>query len=340
MDYQSQLVQKQQNYRQFVDELFAEIKQLYKQNEQESQEKAADSFFFDWLENMQQIPMDFIRSHSQVNGYRNKCEFSVGRDGVVGFRLDTYKRGSLKVISPGDDCPILNKKTVKLARDFENFVHQSDLPPADNETETGNWKSLTVRTTSSGCLVIVHINSADLEPAKLDEAKKALVDFFSPKDVTSLYMNSGSGRTELLFGNSCISEVMGDKQLKFRISPYSFFQINVRAAEICYNTVGELLQLNQDVFLLDVCCGTGTIGLYLAHQIKKVFGVEINKEAIKDAKQNAETNGITNAEFVDGNTEQKISGLIQRAVQVAKKEGISDPEIVAILDPPRAGLRK
>lgn len=283
--------------------------------------------------------MDPIRFHEQTQGYRNKCEFSVGRDRVLGFRVDTYKNGSLKVIKPTGDCPIVNQVTLKLVDAFELYLKQSDLPPSDNETQTGHWKQLTVRSTSQGCLLIVHIDANGLSEERLTKERQSLAAWFaSYPEVTSLYLNAGKGSTQLLHGQANISEVMGEKQLRFRISPYSFFQVNVRAAEICYDSIAEILGLDQNAILLDVCCGTGTIGLYLAGRVRQVLGIELNREAVADAAQNASDNEIENATFVDGNAEAKIGQLIQKAIKIGKDAQIERPQIVAVLDPPRAGL--
>lgn len=120
--------------------------------------------------------------------------------------------------------------------------------------------------------------------------------------------------------------------LQFRISPNSFFQANTLAAEKLYETVIELADVKKDTTLLDICCGTGTIGLCFAGKVKQVFGMEIIPEAITDAKFNAEENGIVNAEFKAGNADDLIYTMVKQAP-------IGDDEsIIAIVDPPRAGL--
>jgi tRNA (uracil-5-)-methyltransferase len=121
----------------------------------------------------------------------------------------------------------------------------------------------------------------------------------------------------------------------FQISPDSFFQVNTKGAEILYQTAIDLGQPTEKTTLLDVCCGTGTIGLCFAKYCKKVLGVELIEQAVKDAESNAKANGIENAEFFAGNSDDFIGTLMRKATA----DG-GESDVLAILDPPRAGLRK
>lgn len=96
-----------------------------------------------------------------------------------------------------------------------------------------------------------------------------------------------------------------------------------------YSAVGEWAQLDQDSTVLDVCCGTGTIGISLAKRVKKVIGIEMCQEAVEDAKVNAKSNGLTNIEFHCGKAEDVFPNILNALVS---------PNITAIVDPPRAGL--
>ena len=91
--------------------------------------------------------------------------------------------------------------------------------------------------------------------------------------------------------------------LKFRISPLAFFQANTQAAEVLYAKIGSICDINENTIILDICCGTGTIGLTLANKCKLVVGVEIIAEAIEDAKLNSSLNNIKNVEFHCGKAE-------------------------------------
>lgn len=173
----------------------------------------------------------------------------------------------------------------------------------------------------------------------------------------------------------CIHEHLGG--LKFRISSTAFFQVNTLAAERLYELAGDWAGIGPDTLLFDVCCGTGTIGLTLAHRVAKVVGIEMNEFAVEDARINAKLNGITNCDFVAAKAEDVMERLLDEysvensAENSAKDEkleplekrprtsnlegvAISSPpvtdepkpesgprkysSIVAIVDPPRSGL--
>lgn len=133
---------------------------------------------------------------------------------------------------------------------------------------------------------------------------------------------------QLLFGEPHIFEdLLG---LKIRISPDAFFQINTAGAEMLYRTVGELSGVNSDTILLDICCGTGVIGLSLAQYTSQVLGIELVEQAVEDARWTAAFNGITNCEFHTGRAEKILPQLLK-----SKEDG---QFIVAVVNPARAGL--
>jgi tRNA (uracil-5-)-methyltransferase len=178
-----------------------------------------------------------------------------------------------------------------------------------------------------------------LTPEELTKEKERLKEAIAGQTevkVTSLYfqlfVKRGPDETsvELLWGDSYLKETMMDNALEFRISPNAFFQINTAAAEVCYQTISDLIELTPETVLLDICCGTGTIGLYLASRVKRVIGIELNGEAISDARVNAQVNGIKNAEYVKGRAEEMVAAVVKRYGP--------ETDLVAIIDPPRAGL--
>ncbi|XP_012589727.1 PREDICTED: tRNA (uracil-5-)-methyltransferase homolog A isoform X2 [Condylura cristata] len=117
--------------------------------------------------------------------------------------------------------------------------------------------------------------------------------------------------------------------LTFQISPHAFFQVNTLAAEVLYTVIQDWAQLDTESTVLDVCCGTGTIGLALAPKVKSVVGIELCQEAVEDARVNAHNNELSNVEFHCGRAEELVPALVSR---------LASQQLVAILDPPRAGL--
>ncbi|TNN76379.1 tRNA (uracil-5-)-methyltransferase A [Liparis tanakae] len=287
-----------------------------------------------------------LKMKEQETEYRNKCEFliSMGADGedkTIGFRLGKYKGGSCAVVGPGDTSHV-SAEAKSVVSAFQKFIRTTPYSVYSPETYDGHWKQLTVRTTrTKQAMAVAFFNPQKLDAEEVDALKSSMKKFFTEgegKDsgVTSLYFVREGQRTspnledlpcELVAGEDCIhEELLG---LKFRISPHSFFQVNTGAAEVLYSAVGEWAQLDQDSTVLDVCCGTGTIGISLAKRVKKVIGIEMCQEAVEDAKVNAKSNGLTNVEFHCGKAEDVFPNILKSLVS---------PNVTAIVDPPRAGL--
>lgn len=291
-------------------------------------------------------PLEAIRPSPLLTEYRNKCEFLIsmganGEDKTVGFRLGKYKGGSCAVVGPSDTIHV-SAAAKRVVSEVQQFIRTTPYAVYSPETYDGHWKQLTVRTTRTNeAMAMLFFNPQKLEEKELDALKSSLRQFFTEgegKDsgLSSLYFVREGQRTspnpedlpsELVFGNECINEeLLG---LKFRISPHSFFQVNTGAAEVLYSTVGEWAQLDQDSTVLDVCCGTGTIGISLAKRVRKVIGIELCQAAVEDAKVNAQINGLTNVEFHCGKAEDVFHNVLNALVS---------PNVTAIVDPPRAGL--
>jgi tRNA (uracil-5-)-methyltransferase len=191
-------------------------------------------------------------------------------------------------------------------------------------------------------MVMVQLQEKDMTPEQLESEKNKIVEYwadFEKKEnipIKTLLIQTWSGSfngivnddkatTDIMTGDGFVhEEILG---CRFRISYNSFFQINTPATELLYKTCADWCNIDESKksVLLDLCCGTGTIGITMAKSVNKVIGVDIVPEAIVDAKANAERNGITNVEYYASKVEDKLD------VFNAK----DDEELVAILDPPR-----
>lgn len=294
--------------------------------------------------------LEQIKASPIIDGYRNKCEFSIGKDSTgkitIGQRFGSYFDGTVEV-GPMDELKHVSKEMKSVAKLFEQFITQSELPIFNQETHEGHWKNLMVRQSfSTGEIMIsVGLEMQELSGEQFDKTKQEIIGFFESGEgksagVTSIYYQimkkRAPGETFLpfthLWGTTHITdEILG---FKFRISPASFFQTNTKAAEVLYQTLIDVGKLDKEkTTLLDVCCGIGTIGLCLSKHCKKVLGVEIVEEAIGDAEFNAKGNGVENCSFTCANSDDWIKYII-------KSECQNENDVVAIVDPPRAGLRK
>ena len=131
-------------------------------------------------------------------------------------------------------------------------------------------------------------------------------------------------KNEVFYGDGYIYDILG--KYKFKISPLSFYQVNPVQTEVLYNTAIELANLNKNETVFDLFCGIGTIGIFASENAKKVYGIEIVEQAIKDAKENAKLNNIDNIEFTAGDVEILLPELTKKVA--------AD---VVFIDPPRKG---
>uniref|UniRef100_A0A4W4DPS9 tRNA (uracil(54)-C(5))-methyltransferase n=1 Tax=Electrophorus electricus TaxID=8005 RepID=A0A4W4DPS9_ELEEL len=280
------------------------------------------------------------------DGYRNKSTFSVniGVDGnpkTVGLYTGTGKGRNIVCVH-GDHLLNIPSKHKLVGRCYEEFIRFSPLKPCILFHDGGHWREITVRTNSAGnTLAIVYFHPQNLTPEEVGVQKAALVDYFTNGPGTvcqldSLYFQESTmtrcshedSPYQLLYGEPCIyEEILG---MKFRISADSFFQVNRSAAEALYKTIADLNKTCEEGTLLDVCCGTGTIGISLSTRMKKVIGIELLQQAVEDAKYNAAFNGIQNCEFLSGKAEAVLPDLIPTLC--------ANGGLTAIVNPSRAGL--
>lgn len=314
MSYEEQLVHKQQAMQSIVNKLSSEARQA--------------------------ICLEPIVPSPVLNGYRNKCEFTVGLDKeglpTVGFLLGGFREGILTVENASDTLHT-HALAKSIAHRFQEFIRTSPLPFYDRKTKRGFWRLLLVRVHGTQLMVAAQAHKA---ADALGEAERER--FRSTfKDVDSLWWQStdavhhGLGTAfELLCGSDSIEEHLGP--LRFRISPSSFFQINVPATLKLYDLVRSFASTaaggSSGGVLLDLCCGTGTIGMSMASSFGRVIGIECVPEAVSDALFNAQLNGIVNIEFHASRLEDRLSQLIAAMPE--------ECDITVVLDPPRAGCHK
>ncbi|KAI8342012.1 S-adenosyl-L-methionine-dependent methyltransferase [Chlamydoabsidia padenii] len=292
--------------------------------------------------------LDIIAS-PETEGYRTKCEFTIGKDldgkPTVGFLLGLFRLGIVAVLEPSELKNIPNSAK-KIAKAMQDYVRTSEYPVYDREEKEGVWRTLMTKTQRTGdVMILVQIKSQGLGEEKVAEIKKDLVDFWTLRvkdqgiDVTTLLFQEWDGAsngltdrapTQVLYGEGYIyEELLG---CRFRISSSAFFQVNTPGAELMLSKCAEWCNLNdgRKTTLLDICCGTGTIGITMAKSVDKVIGVEMVPEAIVDAKANAERNGITNVTYYASKVENQLN--------VFRRQ--DNEEIVAVLDPPSCDAKQ
>uniref|UniRef100_A0A1A9UG99 tRNA (uracil(54)-C(5))-methyltransferase n=1 Tax=Glossina austeni TaxID=7395 RepID=A0A1A9UG99_GLOAU len=338
MPYEEQLKQKGSNMEQLIKTFKGELTRINK-----SASKPLEDFKFEGVE-----------PSPQITGYRNKNEFTVGKNSageiVVGFRLGSYADGSVEV-SEVDHLPHLPDAAKWAARTFQQLVRHSKYEPFNPETNSGHFRQLTVRTSSQTkeIMLMVGIYSSNLNATDLEEIKSELIKYYDTRSgeesqftCTSLYYQDVKHREagqmvspiEHLFGATHITDNIDN--LEFRISPLAFFQINTAAADILYQKVIALAQPQLHSTVLDIYCGIGSIALAFSKHCKRVLGVEIISTAVNDAEYNAQKNRVQNCKFYAGNADDYIQSMVKEVVyDTAPGEEL---DLIAVVDPPRAGL--
>jgi len=270
-----------------------------------------------------------IVSAGAVDGYRNKAQLPVTTDAEGNICVGFFSQGSHRVI-PLSECalqqPVFNRAIKPFLR-WANEVHPTVY---DEKTHSGVLRHLYLRyAQKTGELMVCIVANAD-------ELRKEnlLVEYLKElPELKTVVLNVNKDKTNVITGKKC-RNLYGDGYitdelcgLKFRISPLSFYQVNRDQTEVLYGIAKKLADLKKGETLIDLYCGTGTIGLTMANDAEKLIGVEIVPQAVEDAKNNALINGITNAEFICGDA--------AKAALVLKERSIT-PDCI-IIDPPRKG---
>ncbi|CAO3648323.1 unnamed protein product [Mucor hiemalis] len=280
----------------------------------------------------------------EIDGYRTKCEFTIGFDlnnePAVGFLLGLYREGVTNVLEPSE-CKNVSDTAKNIARLMGDYVRRSDLPVYDRVAKTGCWRTLMTKTQSTGdILILVQLRAADLTEDRLEQEKKNLIQFWNVEsgvNVTTLVFQVWDGSSNGITDKTPIETLTGDGYIyeellgnRFRLSASAFFQVNTPATEILYAKCAEwcAIDASKKTTLLDLCCGTGTIGITMARAVEKVIGIEMVPQAIEDAKINASLNGIDNVDYYAAKVEDKINLVT----------GAENEEVIAVLDPPRNGV--
>jgi 23S rRNA (uracil-5-)-methyltransferase RumA len=305
-----------------------------------NQVKYKQQYVFELLK-FTDVKISQILTSPNIWFYRNKMEFSFFNssknnlvDGNFDSDLGLHCRGSFNKYVSIPPCFIADKDFLRAAEIVKYFVNKNNISVYNNKTHEGVFRYLVLRKAANNNQLLINIvtNSSAQEQSFLVPLVKELSRF-----ADSIYWTVNgrksdavvSDKTILMYGKPFITEklTVGGKDYFFNISPFSFFQTNSKGTEVLYNEVLRLLNPSKKDVLLDLYCGTGTIGISMAHNVKKVVGIEQIEQSIENAKKNAVANNVSNGEFHTITAEQ----------WVIENESKFD---VIVVDPPRGGLTK
>lgn len=279
-----------------------------------------------------EIPLTSCVASPAVWEYRNKMEFSFGDECKGGdLTLGLHKRGSFYDIVPVKNCQIVNSDIRKILSTTVDYFASKEISFFHKITHEGYLRHLLVRgAAKTGELLVCLVTTSQLSMDLTEYRDLLLAGEYEGKIAGILHMvNDGlsdvvrADSTEILYGRDYFYEdILG---LKFKISPFSFFQTNSLGAEVLYEKAREYIGDVEGKVIFDLYSGTGTIAQVLAPVAKKVIGVEIVEEAVEAARENAEQNHLENCEFIAGDVLKVIDEIQEK------------PDVI-VLDPPREGV--
>ena len=275
-----------------------------------------------------------IEQSPQTKEYRNKMEYTFGdemKDGPL--TLGLHKKGKHIDILTVDGCFLVDNDFINDLTSTVEYFNEKNTPYYRNMSHKGYLRNLVVRKGINTNEMMVNIVTSSQEDFDMTEYKDMLLNLDLKADLVSILHTINDGLADavncdeliVLHGRDYIQEeLLG---LKFKISPFSFFQTNTKGAEELYKIAREFVGEHNDKVVFDLYSGTGTIGQVMAEKAKKVYGIEIIEEAVEAANKNAKLNNLTNCEFIAGDVAKTVNKLKAK------------PDII-IVDPPRPGVHK
>ena len=285
----------------------------------------------------EEIPMQPIIGMEDPYHYRNKAQFPVGCD-KEGHLIAGFYAGRTHSIISNRKCYLGVEVNEQILNLVLAHMEAYDIPAYDETTGKGLVRHVLIRYgfQSKEIMVCLVVNGK-----KLPKAERLIEKLIQIEGMTSITISPNTRRDnvimgdsyEILWGQGYITDYIGN--VKYQISPLSFYQVNPVQTEKLYGLALEYADLKGDETVWDLYCGIGTISLFLAQKAKQVYGVEIVPQAIDDAKENAKINAIDNAEFFVGKAEEVLPEYY--AEYEREHNGETAHADVIVVDPPRKG---
>ncbi len=285
--------------------------------------------------------------------YRNKAQYPVGEDKDGNIVMGFYAGHTHSIIAcPDDDCMLGHRDNAFILNAVKEWMKEYRVRAYNENIHKGTVRHVLIRTGyHTDEVMVCLVTKKMLRKEVADGLVKAIQKL--KLNVASLVVNINKEDTNVILGKECITlygrpyieDYIGD--IKFQISPLSFYQVNPKQTEVLYNKALEFAGLKGNESVWDMYCGIGTISLFLAKKAGKVYGVEIVPQAIEDAKNNAKINNIDNAEFFVGKAEEVVPAFYKKQTGVqsdndstdSKEYDMTRPDVV-VVDPPRKGCDK
>ncbi len=262
--------------------------------------------------------------------YRNKVHAVFGLDRFHKPVSGIYEEGTHRIV-PVESCLIENQKADEIIVSIRNLLKSFKIKVYDEDTGYGLLRHVLIRTGhATGQIMVVLVLSSPILPGK-NNFVKALLKLHP--EITTIVVNVNNKRTsmvlgdkeQVIYGKGYIEDILCGKT--FRISPKSFYQVNPVQTEKLYNKALEFAGLTGKETVVDAYCGTGTIGIIASDKAGQVIGVELNADAVRDARDNAKRNNVKNIQFYQNDAGKFLVGMAEQDAKVD----------VVLMDPPRSG---
>lgn len=262
--------------------------------------------------------------------YRNKVHAVFGEDQKHRAISGIYEERTHRIV-PVDSCLIENQKADAIIVSIRELLPSFKIRPYNEDTGYGLLRHVLIRTgQTSGQIMVVLVLASPILPSKNNFVKALLKRH---PEITTIVINVNNRSTsmvlgekeQVIYGKGYIEDTLCGKV--FRISPRSFYQVNPVQTEVLYAKAMEYAALTGKETVVDAYCGTGTIGIIASDRAKQVIGVELNADAVRDARNNAKINQMRNIQFYQNDAGRF---LLEMETQGAKVD-------VVLMDPPRSG---
>lgn len=265
--------------------------------------------------------------------YRNKVQYPVryqnGKN-IIGF----YAKRTHDIVE-NECCFIQNRVIDMLSKEVFELLIKNGFSGYNEQSLKGDIRHILIRRgyhTGDIMVVIIVNNKKLLKDLRFYNIADELAK--NNKSIKSIFLNLNDKNTneilgeveKKIYGEDYIFDSIGE--FNYHISPKSFFQVNTIQAEVLYETLKNLLNLSGNEIIFDLYSGVGSIGIFLSNKVKKVYGIEIEKQAVEMANLNLKLNNVSNAEYIAGSVEEKIEEFEKRNIK---------PDVI-VVDPPRRGL--
>ncbi|PPT08137.1 RNA methyltransferase TrmA family [Geitlerinema sp. FC II] len=284
---------------------------------------------------LEDVTVNEVLSTGESLGYRNKATYPIQRSPTKQIRVGYFQKGTHKLVNL-NQCPVQDDRLDPFLAQIKQDIQARKWYVYDEKSNKGEVRHLGLRVGRRTGEVLLTLVSRSTELPGLEAQAKAWLREYP--ELVGVCVNINGKRTNRIFGEKteCIAgesflteEFAG---LRFRLGATAFFQVNTEAAELIWQEIDRELDWNGEETAIDAYSGIGTFSLPLARRVRRVIGLEIHEDSVKQARENARLNDLTNADFYEG----KVESLLGENSPIFQGEPELNPHLV-LLDPPRQG---